>query len=186
VSGPTGTGTTDHATAADNDISDDGKAAANDNPPAAARLVVPAPDFTLPDHHGAEVTLSKVHPDHPVMLVFYPFAFTSICGSELRELQDAMQTFATRDVSLFAISCDPMYSLRIYAERENFTFPLLSDFWPHGEAARAYGVFDESRGCAVRGSFLIGKDGTILWSVVNPTSQARPLAAYEDALALLP
>jgi peroxiredoxin len=181
VSGPTGTGTTDHAAA-----DDDGKAAANEDTAAAARLVVPAPDFALPDHHGAEVTLSRVHADHPAMLVFYPFAFSSICGSELRELQDAMPTFKARDVNLFAISCDPMYSLRIYAEREGFTFPLLSDFWPHGEAARAYGVFDEARGCAVRGSFLIGKDGTILWSVVNPRSQARPFAAYEEALALLP
>ena len=182
MSDPSGTGTTDHATAAEAD----GKAAANGDTAAAARLVVPAPDFALPDHHGAEVTLSQVHADRPALLVFYPFAFSSICGSELRELQDAIQTFTTRDVGLFAISCDPMYSLRIYAEREGFTFPLLSDFWPHGDAARAYGVFDESRGCAIRGSFLIGRDGTILWSVVNPPSQARPFAAYEEALALLP
>jgi alkyl hydroperoxide reductase subunit AhpC len=75
-----------------------------------------------------------------------------------------------------------MYALRVYAEQENFGFPLLSDFWPHGAVARAYGVFDEARGCARRGSFLIDQNGTIRWSIVTPISEPRPLAAYLNAL----
>jgi mycoredoxin-dependent peroxiredoxin len=75
-----------------------------------------------------------------------------------------------------------MYALRVYAEQEDFGFPLLSDFWPHGAVARAYGVFDEARGCAQRGSFLIDQDGTIRWSIVTPISEPRPLAAYLNAL----
>ena len=145
-----------------------------------------APAFALPDHHGAEQSLAAVLTRRPALLVFYPFAFSSICGNELTELQGHLQpTLAQRDIQLLAISCDPVYALRTYADREEFSFPLLSDFWPHGEAARAYGVFDEARGCATRGSFLVAQDGTIRWSLLNPISEARPLSAYHEAIALL-
>jgi len=145
-----------------------------------------APVLALPDQHGAEQSLSAILADHPALLVFYPFAFSSICGNELTELQHHLQPVLTRqNIQLLAISCDPIYALRTYADREEFTFPLLSDFWPHGEAARAYGVFDEAKGCATRGSFLVAQDGTIRWSLLNPISQARPLSAYHDAIALL-
>jgi mycoredoxin-dependent peroxiredoxin len=139
----------------------------------------PAPDFTLPDHHGAPVSLSGTDPSAPTLLVFYPFAFSSICGGELREIQEALPTLAA---NVLAISCDHMFALRAYADHEGYGFPLLSDFWPHGEVARAYGVFDEDKGCALRGSFLI-QDGAVRWSVVNSLSQARPLADYHEALA---
>ena len=78
-----------------------------------------------------------------------------------------------------------MFALRVYVEQEDFGFPLLSDFWPHGAVASAYGVFDEEKGCARRGSFLIDQDGTVRWSIINPISQARPLSAYLDALERL-
>jgi peroxiredoxin len=146
-------------------------------------LLSPAPDFTLVDQHGVDRTLAVELKQRPALLVFYPYAFSRICGGELRELQSALGEFEGRGVSLFAVSCDPMFSLRVYAEQEDFGFPLLSDFWPHGEVARAYGVFDEAKGCARRGSFLIGQDGVVQWSLVNPISEARPLAAYLDALA---
>ena len=146
----------------------------------------PAPDFTLLDQHGSECSLAehRTRTQRPTLLVFYPFAFSRICGGELRELQSALPEFEQHEhkASLLAISCDPMYALRVYAEQENFSFPLLSDFWPHGAVARAYGVFDETKGCARRGSFLIDQDGTIRWSVVNPISEARPLADYLSAL----
>jgi len=97
-------------------------------------------------------------------------------------LQSALPEFEERETTLLAISCDPMYALRVYAEQEDFDFPLLSDFWPHGAVARAYDVFDETRGCARRGSFLIDHDGIVRWSVVNPISEARPLTSYLSAL----
>ncbi|MBS2965986.1 peroxiredoxin [Actinocrinis puniceicyclus] len=142
----------------------------------------PAPDFTLTDQHGVDCSLSDELKQRPVLVVFYPYAFSRICGGELRELQASLGEFEGRGISVFAVSCDPMFSLRVYAEQEGFTFPLLSDFWPHGGVARAYGVFDETKGCALRGSFLIGQDGVVQWSVVNPISEGRPLSAYLDAL----
>lgn len=144
-----------------------------------------APALALPDQHGAEQALAAILPDRPALLVFYPFAFSSICGNELNQLQEALPTFTGAGIQLLAISCDPIYALRTYADQQHFEFPLLSDFWPHGEAARAYGVFDEARGCATRGSFLVEQDGTIRWSLISPISQPRPLSAYYDAIALL-
>lgn len=157
-----------------------------DAAPDPAASIPHAPALALPDQHGAEQVLSAILADRAALLVFYPFAFSSICGNELTELQHHLHpTLADRRIQLLAISCDPIYALRTYADREEFSFPLLSDFWPHGEAARAYGVFDEARGCATRGSFLVAQDGTIRWSLLNPISQARPLSAYQDAIALL-
>jgi mycoredoxin-dependent peroxiredoxin len=85
---------------------------------------------------------------------------------------------------VIGISCDPMHSLRAYAEAERYEFPLLSDFWPHGAVAQAYGVFNE-RGMANRGTFLIDATGALRWSVVNGPGEARPLAAYREAVAAL-
>lgn len=142
----------------------------------------PAPDLTLPDTHGTPVTLSQLR-GTPVALVFFPFAFSGICTGELCELRDNIAAFDEAGVRLLAVSCDPMFTQRAFAEQEGYTFDLLSDFWPHGAAARAYGVFDEGTGHALRGSFLVDAQGVLRWSVVNPRGQARPLAAYREALA---
>ncbi|MCC2333548.1 peroxiredoxin [Cellulomonas wangsupingiae] len=144
----------------------------------------PAPGFTLPDTHGTPVTLSELR-GTPVALVFVPFAFSGTCTSELCELRDNIAAFDQAGVRLLAVSCDPMFALRAWGEQEGYTFDLLSDFWPHGAAARAYGVFDEATGHAVRGSFLVDADGVLRWSVVHPRGQARPLSAYREALAAL-
>jgi mycoredoxin-dependent peroxiredoxin len=143
-----------------------------------------APDFTLSDTHGTPVTLSALR-GTPVCLVFVPFAFSGTCTGELCELRDNIAEFDAADVRLFVISCDAVYSLRAWAEKDGYGFDLLSDFWPHGEVARAYGVFDEQRGRAIRGSFLIDADGVVRWSVVNQPGEARPLSAYREALAAL-
>ena len=76
-----------------------------------------------------------------------------------------------------------MFAHRAWADREGYEFPLLSDFWPHGQVARAYGVFDDEKGVSRRGTFIIDGGGVIRWSVVNPTSQARDVADYVKALA---
>lgn len=156
-------------------------------PPAQAPAEVgaPAPAFALPDEHGVQCAVGDYLSGRGALVVFYPFAFSSICGGELQELREKLPVFQREAVNVVAVSCDPMYALRVYADRETFGFPLLSDFWPHGEAARAYGVFDEERGCARRGSFLVDAAGAIRWSVVNPIHEARPFQAYREALAHL-
>lgn len=151
---------------------------------AAPRVGELAPDFTLVDTHGTPVTLSALR-GTPVALVFVPFAFSGICTGELCELRDNLAAFERAGVRLLAISCDAMFSLRAWAEQDGYTFDLLSDFWPHGEVARAYGVLDEERGLALRGSFLLDADGVVRWSVVNPRGQARDLAGYLGAIEAL-
>ena len=145
----------------------------------------PAPDFELTDHTGARVKLSDHRGKSPVALVFYPYAFSGICTGELCEIRDNPGVFAAADVQVLGISCDPMWSLRAYAEAQGYQFPLLSDFWPHGAVARQYGVFLEERGMATRGTFLVDVDGVLRWSVVNGPGEARPLAAYAEAVAAL-
>ncbi len=143
-----------------------------------------APDLTLPDTHGTPVTLSDLR-GAPVALVFFPFAFSRVCGSELCELRDNIADFTAAGVTLLGISCDSTFALRAWSEQERHGFDLLSDFWPHGAAARAYGVLDEEHGLALRGSFLLDAQGVVRWSVVNPRGRARPLTAYREALATL-
>jgi peroxiredoxin len=143
----------------------------------------PAPDFTLKDQHGREVGLSSLRGSKSVILLFYPFAFTSVCTSELCALRDDLPSFSNDDVALLAVSCDPMYALRVFAERDGLRYPLLSDFWPHGAVARAYGVFDEQRGCALRGTFVIDAAGIVRWKVENGLPDARDLADYRAVLA---
>jgi len=116
---------------------------------------------------------------------FYPFAFSGICTGELCSLRDDLGSFQNDDVQLLAISCDPMYAQRAFAEQEGYKFPVLADFWPHGQAAKAYGVFDEARGCAVRGTFIVDKNGNLAWQIVNGLGDARNLVEYKNALASL-
>ncbi|WP_372593875.1 peroxiredoxin [Actinotalea sp.] len=143
-----------------------------------------APDLTLPDAHGTPVTLSDLR-GGAVAVVFVPFAFSGLCTSELCELRDAIEDFEAVGVRLLVVACDAMFTLRAWGEQEGFGFDLLSDFWPHGAAARAFGVFDEAAGIALRGSFLIDADGIVRWSVVNARGKARDLGEYRAALAAL-
>jgi peroxiredoxin len=142
------------------------------------------PDFSLSDTHGTPVTLSGLR-GGPTVLVFIPFAFSGTCTGELCELRDNIDEFEQAGVHVAVISCDPRHSLRAWAAQEGFGFDLLSDFWPHGEVARAYGVFDEAKGHAVRGSFLVDGAGILRWSVVNPPGRARELSEYRAAVAAL-
>ncbi|MFF9216299.1 peroxiredoxin [Streptomyces viridosporus] len=144
-----------------------------------------APDFELKDNHGATVRLSDFHGHKNVVLVFYPFAFTGVCTGELCELRDNLPRFADRDTQLLAVSNDSIHTLRVFGEQEGLEYPLLSDFWPHGDVSRAYGVFDEDKGCAVRGTFVIDKEGLVRWTIVNGLPDARDLDEYVKALDML-
>jgi peroxiredoxin len=144
-----------------------------------------APDFTLRNQYGEQITLSSFQGERAVLLVFYPFAFSGICTGELCEIRDDLSAFENDDVQVLAISCDPMHALRAWAEDEKYSFPLLSDFWPHGATANAYGVFNPTTGSSVRATFLVGADGRLRWSVVNGMGEARDPNAYRDAIAAL-
>ena len=141
-----------------------------------------APDFELQDQHGTAVKLSGYR-GKKVVLIFYPLAFSGVCSGELCAIRDEFVATAPDDVQVVTVSVDSMFAHRAWADQERYTFPLLSDFWPHGEVARAYGVFDEERGLAVRGTFIIDGGGVVGWKIVNPIPSARDISEYQKALA---
>jgi mycoredoxin-dependent peroxiredoxin len=142
-----------------------------------------APDFELRSQHGEPTSLASFRGEKSVVVLFYPYAFSGICTGELCEIRDDLATFQNDHVQVLAISCDAVHTLRAFAEKEGYDFPLLSDFWPHGATAKAYGVFNDRLGAAMRGSFLVDEDGIVRWSVVNGIGQARDLSGYHQALA---
>ncbi len=144
-----------------------------------------APDFMLKNQFGEEVVLSQFRGDKVVVLIFYPMAFTNICTEELCTIRDNKEHFVTDDVQVLGISCDSSAALHAFAEKENLNFPILSDFWPHGEISQKYGAFFEARGFSLRGTFIIDKEGILRWSVVNAPGDARNHADYTEALAAI-
>jgi mycoredoxin-dependent peroxiredoxin len=142
-----------------------------------------APDFELRNQHGQPVRLSSFRGAKNVVLVFYPLAFSGVCTGELCALRDEFPEVSREDVELLTVSVDSTFVLRKWSDTENFDFGLLSDFWPHGGVATLYGVFDEDKGVAMRGTFVIDKAGTVRWKVVNPIPQARDIAEYQKAIA---
>ena len=134
-----------------------------------------APDFTLRDQFGQDVQLSSYRGSKAVLLFFYPFAFSGVCRGELSQVQERLAEFLTFDSEVLAISCDPVYSLRGFADQEGLTLSLLSDFWPHGAVARDYDVFDDERGCPRRSTYLVDREGRVVWAVHNAMADGRDL-----------
>ena len=143
-----------------------------------------APEFSLPDQDKQVVSLADLR-GTPVLLVFYPFAFSGICTGELCRLRDELTTYTDAGVKVFAIRTDPVFSLRAFKAQENFDFPLLSDFWPHGAAAQAYDAFNERAGMALRATFLVGADGAVAFAEVNGAGDVREQSGWKDAVAKL-
>ncbi|MEU5848709.1 MULTISPECIES: peroxiredoxin [Saccharopolyspora] len=144
-----------------------------------------APDFTLPDFNKEKVSLADFRGKKNVLLVFYPFAFSGICQGELCQVRDDLGEFQNDDVQVLGVSVDSPFALKAWAEKEGYTFPLLSDFWPHGEIAKAYGVFNEAAGMANRGTFLIDTEGKVRFAEVNQPGEARDQDVWKKALAEL-
>ena len=143
-----------------------------------------APDFSLPDQDKQVVSLADLR-GAPVLLVFYPFAFSGTCTGELCQLRDELAVYTDAGVKVVAVSTDPVFSLKAFREKESFDFPLLSDFWPHGATAQAYGVFNEKAGMALRGTFLIDADGTVAFAEVNQPGDPREQSGWKNAVGSL-
>ena len=101
------------------------------------------------------------------MILFYPYAFSGVCTGEMAGIRERLDEFLTFDTEVLAISCDPVYSLRAFADAEGLNFPLLSDFWPHGEVTRSFEVFDDVKGTPRRSSYVIDREGMLAWAVHN-------------------
>ena len=132
-----------------------------------------APEFDLQVTGSERVRLSSFRGRRNVLLVFHPFAWTSICAEEARDLQENLPAFESAETDVVLVSCDAAAVRQAWKEDLQLTYTLGSDFWPHGEAAKAYGVFDESTGAAVRGTFLIDKEGVVVWSLGNDADTRR-------------
>ena len=144
-----------------------------------------APDFELMDQDRKPVRLSSFRGSKSVVVVFYPLAFTGVCQGEMCAIRDSIEDFSSDDVQVLAISVDSGAVHAKWAAEQGYTFPLLADFWPHGEVARSYGVLQEDIGLALRGTFIVDKQGVVAYKVVNAIPDARDLDDYRAVLARL-
>lgn len=142
-----------------------------------------APDFELTDQTRQPVRLSDYRGKKNVVIVFYPMSFTGVCEGEMCSIRDSIETFRNDDVETLAISVDSGPTHAKWAHEQGFEFPLLSDFWPHGEVSQAYGVFEETIGVATRGTFIVDKGGKVIYTDRNPVPEAREQDAWKKALA---
>ncbi len=133
-----------------------------------------APEFDLEEAPGRpRVRLSDFRGTRNVLLVFHPYAFTSVCSEEALDLQENLRAFRDAGTEIVFVSCDTPAARQAWKEQLGATYTFASDFWQHGAAAKAYGVFDEQTGAPIRGTFLIDKDGTVIWTLVKDTSTRR-------------
>jgi peroxiredoxin len=142
-----------------------------------------APDFTLEDNKLKPVTLSSFIGDKSVLLVYYPRAFTPICKGELCQIRDEIEVYRNYNVQVLGVSVDSPFCLDQWAQKQKYPFPLLSDFWPHGEVATTYGTFNDAAGVARRGTFLIDTEGIVRFAEVQKADQARNQSAWKEAIA---
>jgi peroxiredoxin len=122
-----------------------------------------APDFTLPDQDGNRVSLSDLR-GRTVVLVFYPADFSPVCTDQLNVYQEVIPQLEERGATLLGISVDGAFCHRAFREHIGLSIPLLADFHPKGEVAKAYGVWSESHGVAGRCLVMIDHDGVVIWA----------------------
>ena len=144
-----------------------------------------APDFTLSDYNREKITLSSFRGSKNVLLVFYPFAFSGVCTGELCQVRDELAEYQNDEVQVLGVSVDSPFTLKAWSKQEGYEFPLLSDFWPHGDVAKAYGVFNEAAGMSNRGTFLIDKAGVVQFAEMNQPGEARDQNVWKKAIATL-
>ncbi len=143
-----------------------------------------APEFDLEITHLERVRLSDFRGRSNVLLVFHPFAFTPVCEDEARDLQENLQSFRDANTEIVFVSCDTSAARQAWKRELGAEYVFASDFWPHGAAAKAYGVFNEENGAPHRGTFLIDHSGTVIWSLVKERDEYREELVPESLDAL--
>jgi peroxiredoxin len=141
-----------------------------------------APPFTLPGPDRSLVSLADLR-GRPALIVFIPFPFTGTCSAELCTLRDNLAALEDLDAAVVAVSCDTVFANAEWSRQNGFGFPVLSDFWPHGDVSKAYGTFDERTGSANRTTFLIDGDGVVR-EVIASGSLGTP-REYDEYVAAL-
>ena len=135
-----------------------------------------APGFDLEEAYDQpRLRLQDFRGKRNVLLVFHPFAFTAVCAEEALDLQANLESFRNAETEIVFVSCDT-------SAARQATYTFASDFWRHGAAARAYGVFDEETGAARRGTFLIDKEGVVIWSLVKEGRRTEMVPESLDVL----
>ena len=138
-------------------------------------------DFSLENQYGELIETDQLNTGR-ALIVFYPWAFSRVCGSELEALQENADFFTEHHVRIIAISVDHKFTLRNYAHSLGLQFDLLADFWPHGQIASLADAFDESRGVALRKSFYV-VDGVIRHIFVSAMTSARDMETYKKVIS---
>lgn len=134
---------------------------------AALKVGKAAPDFALNDTENRPVKLSEEIRKNPyTILAFFPAAFSSVCTNEMNVFEEALEEFSGLGAGLIAISVDGRHALREFAARNGLEFPVLSDFYPHGKVASAFGVLAED-GAAERALFILDQDRRVRYSFVS-------------------
>lgn len=146
---------------------------------------VKAPDFELTSHKNEKVRLSELLARGPVVLAFFPMAFTGVCTTEMCEFRDMLSEFNDMGAQVLGLSVDSRFSLNEFAEKNQLTFPLLSDF--NKEVGQAYGNLYEDflgmKGVHKRSIFVVDRDGTVKYSWINEKAGEKPdLAPVKEAL----
>ena len=133
-----------------------------------------APEFDFEEAAGLpRVRLSDYLGRSNVLLVFHPFAFTEVCTEEARDLQENLTSFRNTNTEIVFVSCDASAARQAWKREIGADYTFASDFWSHGESAKRYGVFNEENGAPIRGTFLIDRDGVVIWSLVKDTGTRR-------------
>jgi len=143
-----------------------------------------APDFDLEVTLGERVRLSDFLGRSNLLLVFHPLAFTPVCEDEALDLQENLESFRNAGTEIVFVSCDPSAARQAWKRQLGVEYTFASDFWPHGAAAKAYGVFNEQSGTPYRGTFLIDSEGTVMWSLVKTSGGRREEMVPESLDAL--
>lgn len=151
----------------------------------AAAVGSPAPQFTLFDQNRNPVALESLK-GRKTLVVFIPFPFTGVCDGELCDLRDNMQQFNSMDAHVVVITTSPLPVNAKWAADQGFEFPVLSDFWPHGVTATAYGCFNDKLGVAMRSTYILDEDG-IVRDIISSEAfgTPRPISSYSESLASL-
>ena len=129
----------------------------------------PAPEFRLPTTPDQVVGLSEFR-GNPVILAFYPADWSPVCGDQMALYNEMLPEFQRFRAQLLGLSVDGIWCHLAFAKDRKLRFPLLSDFMPHGEVARAYGVYRQAEGVSERALFVLDAKGVVRWSFVSPIS----------------